>query len=39
MKKLKVLNVQGTRVTEQAVKLLKEKFLKDTEIHALQQKF
>jgi Leucine-rich repeat (LRR) protein len=39
MKKLKVLNVQGTRVSEPAVKLLKEKFLKDTEIHALQQKY
>jgi internalin A len=39
MKTLKVLDLEGTRITEPAVKLLKEKFLKDTEILALGQKF
>ena len=39
MKSLKVLDLEGTRITEPAVKLLKEKFLKDTEILALGQKF
>lgn len=39
MKSLKVLELEGTRVTETAVKLLKEKFLKDTEILALGQTF
>ncbi len=39
MKSLKVLDLDGTRVTEPAVKLLKEKFLKETEILAVGQKF
>ncbi len=39
MKSLKVLDLEGTRVTESAVKLLQEKFLKDTEILAVGQKF
>ncbi len=39
MKHLKVLNLSGTRVTEPAIKEFKEKFLKNTEILALDQKF
>lgn len=39
MKQLKILDLSGTRVTEPAIKLLKEKFLKDTEILAFDQKF
>ena len=39
MKNLKVLNLNGTRVTEPKIQLLKEKFLKDTEILAIGQKF
>lgn len=39
MKQLKILDLNGTRVTEPKIKLLKEKFLKDTQIIALDQKF
>lgn len=39
MKQLKLLDLSGTRVTEPAIKVLKEKFLKDTEILAFDQKF
>jgi len=39
MKQLRLLDLSGTRVTEPAIKLLKEKFLKDTEILAFDQKF
>ena len=39
MKHLKLLDLEGTRITEPVVKLHKEKFLKDTEILALGQKF
>lgn len=39
MKELKILDLRETRVTLPAIKLLKEKFLKDTEILAFDQKF
>ena len=39
LKHLKVLDLEGNKITEPAVKRLKEKFLKDTEILALGQKF
>ncbi len=39
MKSLKILDLEGTRITEPAAKLLKEKFLRDTEIQAAGQKF
>ena len=39
MKQLKILDLRETRVTLPAIKLLKEKFLKDTEILAFDQKF
>lgn len=39
MKNLKVLDLNGTQVTEKSILLLKEKFLGDTEILALEKKF
>ena len=39
MRNLKVLDLNGTQVTEKSILLLKEKFLGDTEILALEKKF